>query len=231
MTMPVEYEAAAGEALAEPTWAPASDEQNSELRERLLGSARAVFLAHGFHGATVDEIAAGAGQLRPAFYLHFADKAEALCALCEADADTGMKFFQELDAVLVAGSREALRSWIARACAWFRAITELAPAWNETRLVATGVSMRAKIMGGIGELLPNYLALCRPERHREMQLRLVLLVLHLEQVGHLPASDWNAQQELAVDVLTDMWWSVLHPDGRNYPSGCGDASQSRSHSG
>jgi AcrR family transcriptional regulator len=205
----VEQESLLGSAIDEQSW-PALAEADHDVRSRLLRSARTAFLAHGFHGATVEEIAEGAGELRSSFYLHFTDKAQALYALCELDTCTAAEFFRELDLALVAGSREALRSWIARASAWFRAIISLAPAWNETRLVGAGASVRTRIVADMAQLVPSYMAACRPEDRKELLLRLVLLVLQLEQVGHLPTADRAAEEQLTVDVLTDMWWSALH---------------------
>jgi AcrR family transcriptional regulator len=217
----VEQESLLGSASDEQPWPPQA-EADQDVRDRLLRSARAVFLAHGFHGATIEEIVEAAGELRSTFYLHFADKTEALRALCELDAGTAAQFFRELDLVLVDGSRQALRAWLARACAWFRAITTLEPAWNETRLVGAAASVRTRIVGDIAHLLPGYLSACRPEDRKELELRLVLLVLQLEQVVHLPTGDQDAQEQLAVDVLTDIWWSTLHAgDGQDYPLGCG----------
>lgn len=216
----VEQESLPGTAIDEQAW-PSLADADLDVRDRLLRSARAIFLAHGFHGATVEEIAECAGELRSTFYLHFADKADALCALSELDARTAMQLFRALDSVLVDGSREALRSWIARACAWFRAITSLAPAWNETRLVGTGASVRTRIVADIAQLVPSFVAACRPEDRKELQLRLVLLILQLEQVGHLPTADRDAQEQLTVDVLTDMWWSALHAAGGQAQSGTG----------
>jgi AcrR family transcriptional regulator len=210
----VEQESLLGSGIDAQPW-PSLAEADQDVRDRLLRSARAVFLAHGFHGATIEEIVEGAGELRSTFYLYFTDKAEALCALCELDTGTAAEFFRELDVALVDGSREALRSWIARASAWFRAITSLAPAWNETRLVGAGASVRTRIVADMPQLVPRYMAACRPEDRRELQIRLVLLMLQLEQVGHLPTADRDAEEQLTVDVLTDMWWSALHAGGEH----------------
>lgn len=49
-------------------------EMQAETRERLLASASAVFSQKGFSGATIDEIAEGAGFSRGAFYSNFATK-------------------------------------------------------------------------------------------------------------------------------------------------------------
>jgi AcrR family transcriptional regulator len=210
----VEQESLLGSGIDAQPW-PSVAEADQDVRDSLLRSARAIFLTHGFHGATIEEIVEGAGVLRSTFYLHFADKTDVLCALCELDTRTAVEFFRELDVALVDGSREALRSWIARASGWFRAITSLVPAWNETRLVGAGASVRTRIVADMAQLVPRYMAACRPEDRKELQLRLVLLMLQLEQVGYLPTADRDAEEQLTVDVLTDMWWSALHAGGEH----------------
>lgn len=60
-------------------------ESKARTREALLGSARAVFAENGFNAATVEEIAAGAGFTRGAFYANFADKSDAFWAVAKAD--------------------------------------------------------------------------------------------------------------------------------------------------
>jgi len=53
----------------------------SITRDKILVSASAEFLAHGFSGASLRKIAAGAGVTTGALYKHFADKADLFDAL------------------------------------------------------------------------------------------------------------------------------------------------------
>ncbi len=89
----------------------------AERREDIMRAAEAVFLAHGFESATIEDIATSADISKGAFYLHFATKIEV------AEALRG-RFVERL----LAGVREAverepdgnfrarLQTW-ARACA------------------------------------------------------------------------------------------------------------------
>jgi AcrR family transcriptional regulator len=52
----------------------------SGSRERLAASALNLFASHGFEGATVAEIASGAGLTERTFFRYYADKAEVLFA-------------------------------------------------------------------------------------------------------------------------------------------------------
>jgi AcrR family transcriptional regulator len=58
-------------------------EQNERNRRLVLGAARRVFLARGYHGATVAEIAAEAGFSKGVVYSQFGAKADLFMALLE----------------------------------------------------------------------------------------------------------------------------------------------------
>ncbi len=64
---------------------PGRGESKAETRTRLLESAREVFLATGYRGATLDAIAAHAGYTKGALYWHFHNK-QALFLALVADA-------------------------------------------------------------------------------------------------------------------------------------------------
>ena len=58
-------------------------ESKALTRERLLDAARVVFLEHGFHATTVDQIAEEAGFTKGAVYSAFESKADVFLALYE----------------------------------------------------------------------------------------------------------------------------------------------------
>jgi AcrR family transcriptional regulator len=63
-------------------------EQSKALtRERLLAAARTVFAGRGFHGASVEEIAAEAGYSTGALYSNFGGKEDLFLALMEHEMD------------------------------------------------------------------------------------------------------------------------------------------------
>src|SRR5215471_7752401 len=77
-------------------------------RQRILGAARAQFLAHGFHRVTMDDLAEGLGMSKKTIYAHFPSKTalleamlldkfrcveeelEAITSECAADFPTGL---------------------------------------------------------------------------------------------------------------------------------------------
>src|SRR5262249_27514819 len=77
-------------------------------RQRIIGAAREQFLAHGFRGVTMDDLAEGLGMSKKTIYAHFPSKSalleamlldkfrcaeeelEAITAECSADFPTGL---------------------------------------------------------------------------------------------------------------------------------------------
>ncbi|HEY6798429.1 MAG TPA: TetR/AcrR family transcriptional regulator [Kineosporiaceae bacterium] len=59
----------------------------SARRKQLLGAAREVFVAHGYHAAAMDEIAERAGVSKPVLYQHFPSKRELYLALVQQHSD------------------------------------------------------------------------------------------------------------------------------------------------
>ncbi len=55
-------------------------------RLQLLGAARDVFVAQGYHAAAMDEIAERAGVSKPVLYQHFPGKLELYLALLDESA-------------------------------------------------------------------------------------------------------------------------------------------------
>ena len=62
-------------------------EVTSLKRERIMEAATKLFAAQGFHGTSVDAIAAALGATKPFVYYHFKDKAEILAAICRRGAE------------------------------------------------------------------------------------------------------------------------------------------------
>jgi len=56
-------------------------------RRQLLGAAREVFVAQGYHAAAMDEIAVRAGVSKPVLYQHFPSKRELYLALLQLHTD------------------------------------------------------------------------------------------------------------------------------------------------
>jgi AcrR family transcriptional regulator len=74
-------------ASASPQARPASSRMPRPARRlQLLGAARDVFVAQGYHAAAMDEIAERAGVSKPVLYQHFPGKLELYLALLDESA-------------------------------------------------------------------------------------------------------------------------------------------------
>ncbi len=69
------------------------ERRRRQTREHLLAAAAEVFAARGFHGATLDEVAAVAGFTKGAVYSNFKNKEDLFLALFKANYD------REMDAI------------------------------------------------------------------------------------------------------------------------------------
>ena len=72
---------------------PTREERRGRTRAELLDAAARVFAERGFHGASVDEVAASAGYSTGALYSNFSGKEDLFLALLEAQID---RFADEL---------------------------------------------------------------------------------------------------------------------------------------
>ena len=63
------------------------EQSKANTRERLLAAARSAFASHGFHGASVEEIASRAGFSTGALYSNFDGKEDLFLVLMEREID------------------------------------------------------------------------------------------------------------------------------------------------
>ncbi len=104
----------------QPQRRPNSAQKRAANRERILRAAREVFGEHGFHGATIEEIADQAGLSNGAIYYNFASKGELFLALLEERTEERIEHMRasfaeasdvgSLRAALAAEARDATRS-------------------------------------------------------------------------------------------------------------------------
>ena len=80
------------------------DRRRAMTRRHLLDAAAIVFARHGFHGATLDEVAATAGFTKGAVYSNFKSKDDLFLALLEDRTDRQLAVVSD---VLAAGGHEA----------------------------------------------------------------------------------------------------------------------------
>jgi len=83
-------------------------------RTRLLDAGIRVFARHGYAGATMDQVAAEAGQTKGAVYWHFANKAELYLAICRRNLEQQARVVPQQAETIVGAGRpeEALAEWL-----------------------------------------------------------------------------------------------------------------------
>ncbi|MEU4416036.1 TetR/AcrR family transcriptional regulator [Nocardia salmonicida] len=59
----------------------------TQRRLTVLGAARSVFVAHGYHGASMDDIGLRAGMSKPVLYTHYASKLDLYLAVLQGYLD------------------------------------------------------------------------------------------------------------------------------------------------
>lgn len=95
----------------------------AERRRQLLVSAGAVFAANGFHGASMNDVAAAAGVTKPVLYQHFASKHELYRALLR---DLGEQMREDVVAATAVAStpRQQVEDGFGAYFAWVAANTD-----------------------------------------------------------------------------------------------------------
>jgi AcrR family transcriptional regulator len=82
------------------------EEKQAETRDRLLRSAAKVFARHGFHGASLEQVAEEAGFTKGAVYSNFKSKEDLFVSLLEARCREGL---EETRSVLQGSAPVAVR--------------------------------------------------------------------------------------------------------------------------
>jgi AcrR family transcriptional regulator len=100
-------------------------ERRERTRAELVGAARAVFLRHGFHAASLDQIAEEAGYTKGAVYSNFASKDDLFVAVLEGHFSDRVRAYETL--VLDAASSEDAYRAVAR---YWHDANEREPEWS-----------------------------------------------------------------------------------------------------
>lgn len=88
---------------------PTQAERREATRDALLEAAGRAFARRGYHGASVEEIAADAGLTKGALYYNFAGKEDLFLALLDRHVAARLDLLSDLDAAGPAALREGAR--------------------------------------------------------------------------------------------------------------------------
>jgi len=188
------------------------DQQREVTRQRLLDAARLVFARDGYGQATVGDIANQASVNRATFYLHFPSKVAVFEELIADIAAEAAGYWRLLDAALTAHSRTAIRDWLARAFGWWDRHAAIQGPWHEAAASDPRIAAGWKAMfDQLSQELEEYLGALASEDREIARTRIQFLVVQLDQI----CFRWRVQRvfdadnEQLLDLLTDMWCSVL----------------------
>lgn len=127
-------------------------------RRQLLNAAHQVFVAHGFHGASMDEIAEVAEVSKPVLYQHFPGKRELYGALLDAHMEEFSDLLQEAinsttdNKRRVSATIRAYYEYISRESQAFRLIFE-SDLLNDPEIGARIEAFNAKFAGYIADVV------------------------------------------------------------------------------
>ncbi|WP_411734179.1 TetR/AcrR family transcriptional regulator [Paeniglutamicibacter sp.] len=127
-------------------------------RRQLLQAAHQVFVAHGFHGASMDEIAEVAEVSKPVLYQHFPGKRELYVALLDTHMDEFSELLQEAinstsdNKLRVTATIRAYYEYIARDSQAFRLIFE-SDLLNDDEIGGRIEAFNAKFAGRIAAVV------------------------------------------------------------------------------
>jgi len=130
-------------------------EQTAHNRTRLLEAARTVFLRHGYHGATLDQVAQAAGLTKGAVYARFASKADLFLALVEERVAQRAQDLAELPLPTPGegGADPLLRQWLERVRAdrpWALLVIEFrVAAARDPQLNARYAALHERVLRGV----------------------------------------------------------------------------------
>lgn len=183
-------------------------------RRQVLDAAVAVFSEEGFHGASMDAVAARAGVSKPLVYVHGGSKDELFAACLHREAERLLHAVQSA----AGDTREAPLVRLRRALrAFFHALTTQRAGWTVLyRQASTGPfagevdALRRRIVGQAADLMAGGLGVPRP---------LVLPYAHTLVGAAEGLADWwlgdpdaaGAGDAEPADVLADMLLAVVGP--------------------
>ena len=171
-----------------------------------MAAARKVFIKKGYAKATIEDIIAAAGVSRTTLYVHFDSKFALLSAAVEKMTLESNDAARRVAVVLVSGDRADLRAWIDWALQWYVRNRPMALAAQEAEL---SEDKPAELLRNYLECLEGWVETWPIPRRTEARMRFELcrLQMHHYMWGNSPAL--FGEQDLPVDLFTELWWNAL----------------------
>ena len=127
----------------------------------ILAATNEVFLARGYGGTSIDDIARAAGVSRASFYTYFPSKRDALLALGADAGQHAEALIDELETLPEAGRAEAIADWVARYFAFLDDYGSFVLAWpqaahEDDELRAAGMRGHLATCRRFGQVLESH---------------------------------------------------------------------------
>jgi len=180
--------------------------RKASSRERLLAAAASTFIAKGYFGVSVEDIASTASVSRMTFYRHFSGKAEIAAALFDQTSH------QHMPQLLAIGRRdfsnpEIVTAWLAEIFATNRERRQFLKVYNEANVAAAGFSEQGhafirELISELGERIPAFALDPDAEADRPRWLEAWLLLYEiLDQSNHAARESGVATDPLIIGIL------------------------------
>jgi AcrR family transcriptional regulator len=184
----------------------------SQRRAQLLEAAQAVFVAHGYHAAAMDEIAEQAGVSKPVLYQHFPGKLDLYLALLDQHCETLESLVREAltqsadnNRERVAATIEAYYSFVTQDGAAFRMVFE-----SDLTSVAQVRSRLDNVELTCAEAIADVIAAdTGVDDERAMLLGVALAGMAQITARHWLASGGSLPQAEAAHLISTLAWRGL----------------------
>jgi AcrR family transcriptional regulator len=180
----------------------------SARRTQLLGAAREVFVAQGYHAAAMDEIAERAGVSKPVLYQHFPSKRDLYLALLEQHTDELVEATRRALASTsdnkqrVAATMDAFYAFIDSESESFRLVFE-SDFTSDPEVRELLETMQRRCAEAVAEVIEEDTGLSATEAH--------LLAVGLTGMSHVTARWWlqagrPVPREAAAALVSQLSW-------------------------
>jgi AcrR family transcriptional regulator len=181
-------------------------EHRDATRRRIIAAARRVLVKNGYARATIEEITAAAGVSRATLYLHFDSKYALLAAATEKMRAEAIEGARQLANVLIDGDRAGLRRWVDWALNWYAHNRPMALAAEEAEL---SEDKPTEVRRAAQECLEPWVETWPLELRVEARMRFELCSVQMHTYMWGRSHKLFADQELPVDLFTEIWWATL----------------------
>jgi AcrR family transcriptional regulator len=181
-------------------------EHRDATRRRIVAAARKVFVSKGYAKATIEDITAAAGVSRATLYQHFDSKYALLAVASEKMRAEAIEGARQLTDILISADRAELRRWVEWLLGYYARNRPMALAGEEAQLSEDKPS---ELTRTVLQSLEPWVETWPLELRQEARLRYELCRLQMRTYMWGRSHTLFPDQELPVDLFTEIWWNTL----------------------